>query len=223
MKKSVLLTTVALITLATAIAENAAPRVIPLNITPVTYNVDSLKALAALDTNLYLAELERIQLQLKAEEQALKMAQHNLKAEQAHHKSQTNILKERQKFLKQQDKVYDKELKLHQKDRKELEKQRKAMARNSTIDARVQQQSLREMDMREQRINAAETHLSQKVNALNQQHEQLKNDMIALAEFKHSLQLKEIEIKNLQNNNKLRFSTIANEIKNIRTLLKASK
>ncbi|MCM1035675.1 MAG: hypothetical protein NC038_08580 [Paludibacter sp.] len=194
----------------------------PINITLTEYNLDSIRLQAA-DGTMYISALEMLQKQVLNDKDRLSLAITSLKAEKQRYKNENSLLNTKKKQIDSQEKIYKKELKLHKNDRKTLEKQRKELMKNEAIDARTQQAQMQEYVRRENRLNQAESDCNTKIFQLQKEREQLKNDMISLAEFKYEIQNKENELKQLQSTNKYQQDNLKSNIKAEKAAQKAAK
>lgn len=219
MKKIILIATFFCTTVTFCLAEL---HVEPLNIKLTEYNLDSLKQQTA-DSKLYIQTMETLLKQIQNDKERLSLAANGLKSEKQRYKTEDKLLKTKNKQIDSQEKVYKQELKIHQKDRKALEKQRKELMKSNAIDARTQQAQMQEYTRRENRLNQAENNCNIKIFQLQKDREQLKNELIGLAEFKYEIQMKETELKQLQSTNKYQSDNLKSNIKAEKAALKSAQ
>ncbi len=219
MKRTIILTTLALcLTAQLSMALN----VTPINVTLITYNLDSLRA-QSVTTQDYIAQLENLQNAVDADKDRLDLVDDQLKLEKKRYKAESKLLKDKDKQIKAQEKVYKAELKLHKSDKKALEKERKAILKNELIDSRTQQSQLQDVARRENRLSQDINACQKKMLELKTQRETLKNDLIALAEFNYQIQNKTSQLKQLRNTNKYQIKSLKTAISAEKKALKENK
>lgn len=217
MKKIVLLVAV----LAMSISMSA-QTVSPLNVRLTEFNLDTMRIYAespeALQQNLL-----NLQRAIEGDKDAIALAKNTIKSEQAYYKNQVSLHKDKEKQLKSQETFYKKEDKNAKKERKAIEKERKAFNKNTTISQDMVDRNIRALNDRVARLDQDANIRSQKLMNIQKERDNLKNDMISMAEYNYALQTKQTELKNLINKNKLDAANVKTELKSVKAQIKAQK
>ena len=208
---------------ATCFTASMAQTVTPLNVSITEVNLDSLRGPGMENLEGYRNELVRLQQALKVDMDEIKMAKNQLKTEQTYVKNQTKLQKDREKNFKAQEKVLNTQEKNNKKERKDIEKQRKDFLKNTALDQRTVDYNVRALDDRANRIDQSDRDIAYKRTDIQREREQLKNEIIALADYNYALQSKASELKNMETKNKLDAGMVKSEIKNVDGQIKEQK
>lgn len=218
MKKSIIFTVFALLSMGTVMAQHVAP----LGFVTTEFNLEALRVQYP-DSISYLGEMKAIQQSLKNDAAAISAANKEVSDESAHLKNVYSFIKSRTSQLGKLDKIYQSELKEISAYSKTLDAQQKGMVKYGNLDKFTRDEYLRRISARRTDIMNNEARCQACVQDVQIEREYIKNLTINAQQYELEINGKKATLQQMGEQNKTQQKAIQTEISIVEKALKSKK
>lgn len=194
----------------------------PITIQRLEFNLDTMRAAASDNLDVYLTQLSSLQSDLERQGKDIAEAQKNLKSEKKLYDIQMSFLKSRQAQLKAEKKFYESEVKNYEGQLKNIKKQYEMIQKMSDISSVAMQEQLSLIRDMERDCNDGKARATETIETLNNHDgKALDNAYEMLSQYLIETNDKTTRLENLALQNKNDLAMLKAQIKNIKEQAKA--
>ena len=197
-----------------------AQHVTPLNITLVDFSLDSLRIRYADNMPMYRAELERIQDLQEATDKEMSHIRKELKDEKTYAKELTAYLKDHENSLIDLQKTMEVEYSALTSIQQSAEKTLKRLQKTSLLNRDTRDSCITSLQTEKKEVIRMEDELATRQKYLITLLDRVRAYQVELSTFNTEILNKEVDLKQLEDTQKVRKASVKAELKNVKTALK---
>lgn len=197
-----------------------AQHVTPLNITLVDFSLDSLRIRYADNMPMYRAELERIQDLQEATDKEMSHIRKELKDEKTYAKELTAYLKDHEKSLIDLQKTMEVEYTALTSIQQSAEKTLKRLQKTSLLNRDTRDSCITSLQTEKKEVIRMEDELATRQKYLITLLDRVRAYQAELSTFNTEILNKEVDLKQLEDTQKVRKASVKAELKNVKNALK---
>lgn len=197
-----------------------AQHVTPLNITLVDFSLDSLRIRYADNMPMYRAELERIQDLQEATDKEMSHIRKELKDEKTYAKELTAYLKDHENSLIDLQKTMEVEYTALTSIQQSAEKTLKRLQKTSLLNRDTRDSGITSLQTEKKEVIRMEDELATRQKYLITLLDRVRAYQVELSTFNTEILNKEVDLKQLEDTQKVRKASVKAELKNVKTALK---